>query len=266
VKKPVGMKISDDVWEETSTDVKESVAEILDDYQKTKAENTLLQKRVQRLQVAAIVTAIILVGLVILFAVIGNLFVRPYLRVMRAESDVIIKCVYRPSLTYRIQERDTLFGISMFYDVPVEAIALANGITDVNRIEIGHDITIPESPCVDPAVNTRVAGRLLTATISMATEFVESTRTMSAWMTQYSPTNLTATAAQAETAAAQYTPPDLTGTTATPIPNLDPLFLTATDIVGKATQYARESIQQTAAAKIGATTPPFSTPIATTTP
>jgi len=258
VKKPDSTKISDDVWEQTPKSLQESVTQILD-------ENKLLQRRVQRLRTAAVFTSVIAVVLVVLLAVVGNLFVRPYLRVMRAESDVVIPCVYRPSLTYRIQERDTLFGISMFYDVPVEAIAITNGITDVNRIEFGHDITIPEAPCVDPAVNTRIAGEPLTATISMATVYFESTRTMSAWMTQYSPTNLTATAMNAETATAQYTPANLTRTTPTPTV-IDPLELTATEIVGEATQYARESIQQTSAAKIGATTPPFSTPIATTTP
>ncbi len=184
MKKPSNMKISDDLWEQTPTDVQESVTQILD-------ENTLLQNRVQRLRTTAVLTSILLAGLVVLFAVVANLFVRPYLRVMRTESDVVLPCVYRDSIIYRLREGDTLFGISMFYGVPVEAIASANGITDVNQLRVGIEITIPESLCVDPAINTRVAGEPLTATISMATEFIGSTRTMSAWMTQYSPINLT---------------------------------------------------------------------------
>ncbi|MBA3872372.1 MAG: LysM peptidoglycan-binding domain-containing protein [Anaerolineae bacterium] len=261
MKKPVIMKVSDDVWEQTSKSIQESVSQISDDYQKTEAENGLLHQRVRWLRTAAIFTSIIAVGLIILLAVVGILFVRPYLRVMRAESAVVVPCIYGPSLTYRVQERDTLFGISMFYDVPVEAIASANGITDVNRIEFGQDITIPASPCVDPVVNTRIAGEPMTATIVLATEYVGSTQTESVRMTQNSPTNLTATAAQAETVTAQYTPPNLTQTTATPT-TIDPLELTATEIIESATQQQIELLQQTSAAL----TTPTPSPTNTTSP
>ena len=44
---------------------------------------------------------------------------------------------------YVVQEGDTLFGIAMKYGVRVMAIAQANGITNINLIYIGQQITIP---------------------------------------------------------------------------------------------------------------------------
>jgi putative chitinase len=44
---------------------------------------------------------------------------------------------------YVVQEGDTLFGIAMKYGVRVMAIAEANGITNINLIYIGQQLTIP---------------------------------------------------------------------------------------------------------------------------
>ncbi len=234
--KPSTVNIPNEIWEETSKDVQAYITQITAEHNKIVHENETLKRRTQRFRTATSIVLIITALLIASLAVMGNWFVRPYLRVMRSENNSIISCIYRPSTTYRISERDTLFGISIFYGVPVEVIASANGITDINRIRVGQEITIPESPCVDAAVVTQIAAEPLTATVEMATNSVQHTQTMSAWMTEFSPSNITATAIRAETATAQYTPPNLTRTTATPTSNLDPLELTATEIIREATQ------------------------------
>jgi LysM repeat protein len=60
-------------------------------------------------------------------------------------------------LVYVVQTGDTLGKIAARYHVSVEAIAAANGITDVNRIELGQALEMPAG-ALTPAPVTRVAG------------------------------------------------------------------------------------------------------------
>jgi LysM repeat protein len=56
---------------------------------------------------------------------------------------------------YTIQPGDTLSVIATQYDVTIEALAQANGITDVNNIRPGQELVIPVAPVeVDVAVDT----------------------------------------------------------------------------------------------------------------
>lgn len=45
--------------------------------------------------------------------------------------------------THVVRQGETLFQLSMQYNVPVQSIANANGITNINRILIGQELIIP---------------------------------------------------------------------------------------------------------------------------
>jgi len=45
--------------------------------------------------------------------------------------------------TYTVVQGDTLFKISVSYGVPVASIAAANGISNINLIVVGQQLTIP---------------------------------------------------------------------------------------------------------------------------
>jgi LysM repeat protein len=47
--------------------------------------------------------------------------------------------------TYVVQQYDTLFEISMRYGVPIQSIAAANGISNINLIFIGDQLVIPSA-------------------------------------------------------------------------------------------------------------------------
>jgi LysM repeat protein len=47
--------------------------------------------------------------------------------------------------TYTIQQGDTLFALSLRFGVPVNSIAAANGISNINLIYMGQTLTIPAS-------------------------------------------------------------------------------------------------------------------------
>jgi LysM repeat protein len=51
--------------------------------------------------------------------------------------------VLQPGGTYTVQAGDTLFSIAQRYGITVEALARANNITNVNRLDIGQVLTIP---------------------------------------------------------------------------------------------------------------------------
>jgi LysM repeat protein len=53
--------------------------------------------------------------------------------------------------TYTVQAGDTLFRIAQRYGITVEALARANNITNVNRLDIGMVLTIPGEDDVPPA-------------------------------------------------------------------------------------------------------------------
>lgn len=172
---------------------------------------------------------------------IAYLFItlRPYVRV-RAEREQLV-CVYRPQMVYIVQPRDTLFGLSLHYEVPVSVLASANDIRDINSIDIGDEIFIPDSVCVAPAVNTRIADDYSTATAI----YLSATPTLKVEQIQATETRAAVQLARTqdfwETATALSTPPDLTRTTATPIPDIDPLDLTATHVIEMATLYTELS-------------------------
>jgi spore germination protein len=46
-------------------------------------------------------------------------------------------------VTHIVQQGETLFEISLQYGVPVNTIAAANGIVDVNRIFLNQELIIP---------------------------------------------------------------------------------------------------------------------------
>jgi LysM repeat protein len=61
-----------------------------------------------------------------------------------------------PQVFYTIQPGDTLSVIASRYEVTIEALAQANGITDVNTIRPGQELVIPVDPvavevAVEPA-------------------------------------------------------------------------------------------------------------------
>ncbi len=78
--------------------------------------------------------------------------------------------------TYVIQEGDTLMAIAIRFDVTVEALQSANGITDPAKLRIGQSLVIPVGGVVPvamaatPASTQTVAssGRAVTATVAAA--------------------------------------------------------------------------------------------------
>jgi LysM repeat protein len=59
--------------------------------------------------------------------------------------------IVEPGGTYTVQAGDTLFRIAQRYGITVEALARANNITNVNRLDIGTILTIPGPDDVPPA-------------------------------------------------------------------------------------------------------------------
>ncbi len=57
-------------------------------------------------------------------------------------------------LQYAVQEGDTLGAIAQAYDVSVEDLMAANGITDPNMLSIGQILTIPSDTSVLPATDS----------------------------------------------------------------------------------------------------------------
>jgi LysM repeat protein len=57
----------------------------------------------------------------------------------------------QPGGTYVVQAGDTLFRIAQRYGITVEALARANNITNINRLDIGTVLTIPGPGDVPPA-------------------------------------------------------------------------------------------------------------------
>lgn len=55
-----------------------------------------------------------------------------------------------PGTTYVVQRGDTLFRISIRFGVPVQIIAQANGLTNINLIYVGQTLTIPGSTAPAP--------------------------------------------------------------------------------------------------------------------
>ncbi len=57
-----------------------------------------------------------------------------------------------PGTTYVVQRGDSLFGISLRFGVPVQTIAQANGISNINLIYVGQPLTIPgqSAPAPNP--------------------------------------------------------------------------------------------------------------------
>lgn len=47
-------------------------------------------------------------------------------------------------LVYRVVRGDTLSGIALRFDTTVQAIARANHIADVNLINVGQELVIPQ--------------------------------------------------------------------------------------------------------------------------
>jgi LysM repeat protein len=75
--------------------------------------------------------------------------------------------------TYVVQEGDTLMAIAIRFDVTVEALQAANGITDPAKLKIGQSLVIPVGgvvPVVTPSSGQAVAssGKTVTATVSAA--------------------------------------------------------------------------------------------------
>jgi LysM repeat protein len=56
----------------------------------------------------------------------------------------------RPELEYRIQPGDTLGDVAVRFDVTVDDLMEANGITDPDRLEVGQTLIIPASESVEP--------------------------------------------------------------------------------------------------------------------
>jgi LysM repeat protein len=57
----------------------------------------------------------------------------------------------QPGGTYIVQAGDTLFSIAQRYGITVEALARANNITNINRLDIGMVLTIPGPDDVLPS-------------------------------------------------------------------------------------------------------------------
>jgi len=49
----------------------------------------------------------------------------------------------RGEVTHTIQAGETLFGLSLLYNVPVEVIAAANNLSSVDDLDIGQVLVIP---------------------------------------------------------------------------------------------------------------------------
>ncbi|MEO8611130.1 MAG: LysM peptidoglycan-binding domain-containing protein [Chloroflexota bacterium] len=116
-------------------------------------------------------------------------------------------CILHGGQLYKVQSGDTMFGLSLRYGVPVSTIAAANGISDANYLYVHQDIVIPKTYC---APSYLVQGTL-TAEAKVTSD----------WLTSI-PTAMPTT--------------DLTKTTATPTSTLEPIYITATYIVERATQ------------------------------
>ncbi|MBZ0289259.1 MAG: LysM peptidoglycan-binding domain-containing protein [Anaerolineae bacterium] len=122
-------------------------------------------------------------------------------------ASVTQTCIVRGGQTYRVQSGDTLYGLSLRFGVPVSMIAAASGIQDANYLYVHQDIVIPNTYCAP--------SYLLKDTLT-----AEATIT-SDWLTLRPTATPTA---------------DLTRTTATPTSAIDPIYLTATYIVDRATK------------------------------
>lgn len=81
---------------------------------------------------------------------------------------------------YKIQQGDTLSGIAKKHGTTVEAIAAANGITNVNKIYAGNSLNIPGggSPNALPAGTTQIS---TSYSASSAPKYSESSKTKEAY-------------------------------------------------------------------------------------
>jgi LysM repeat protein len=61
----------------------------------------------------------------------------------QADGTVVNPVTVSSGRTHVVEQGETLFEISMMYDVPVASIAAANGIADINRIVLGQTLVIP---------------------------------------------------------------------------------------------------------------------------
>jgi len=66
----------------------------------------------------------------------------------------------RGETTHTVVAGDTLTGLSLLYNVPVDVIVAANNLTNIDSLEVGQVLTIPaegttveEVPAPDPSVN-----------------------------------------------------------------------------------------------------------------
>ncbi|MDP2816617.1 MAG: LysM domain-containing protein, partial [Rectinemataceae bacterium] len=66
---------------------------------------------------------------------------------------------------HTLKKGETLFSLSRVYDIPYEALAAANGITDPTRLKVGDRLVVPELYKVENGDSLSVIARAYGITI-----------------------------------------------------------------------------------------------------
>jgi LysM repeat protein len=212
--RPPELPISDEDWEQTPPKVRVFIlSQLTRRFQFVEMRNRQFSRKQSAVRFGSLMLAIAFTGILglVLVAMLAS---------------VTQTCIVRGGQTYRVQSGDTLYGLSLRFGVPVSTIAAASGIRDANFLYVHQDIVIPNTYCAP----SYLLKDTLAAEASVTSD----------WLTSRPTATMTWTPAPTA---------DLTRTTATPTSPIDPIYITATYIVSRATQTEAAFLTATASAR-----------------